>query len=90
MQVLREGASVTHCQRVLDLLSDGKPHSHLEVYDLRVVAHSRVAALRAAGHLIDCWKADGVYWYRLLDGGGGSPLPLVAPAVEQPDQLVIA
>jgi hypothetical protein len=59
---------MTHNQRVLELLSDGEPHSHLELYDLRVIAHSRVAALRKQGHTIECWRADGLHWYRLTDG----------------------
>lgn len=64
---------MTHNARVLALLSDGQPHSHGELYDLNVVAHSRVAALRKQGHTIDCWRDHGVYWYRLslLDDRGG-------------------
>ncbi len=72
---------MTHNQRVLELLSDGEPHSHHELYDLRVVAHSRVAALRAQGHRIACWRQDGLHWYRLLDEPHGGNVGLV----EQPD-----
>lgn len=73
---------ITHNQRVLDLLADGEPHSHLELYALHVVAHSRVAELRARGHRIDCWLEDGLHWYRLLDephasGPPTSPVGLV-------------
>lgn len=52
-------------ERVLDLLSDGRAHSHLEIYDLRVVGHSRVASLRSKGHNIRCERRDGLYWYVL-------------------------
>ena len=82
---------MTHNQRVLALLSDGEPHSHHELYDLRVVAHSRVAALRSQGHTIECWREDGLHWYRLLDQGGEdngaavTPLPAASPLIEQPD-----
>ena len=87
---------MTHNQRVLELLSDGEPHSHHELYDLRVVAHSRVAALRSQGHTIECWRENGLHWYRLtelapeagrpiLDGrvSGLSPGPSPLPLVEE-------
>lgn len=45
---------MTHCERVLELLSDGREHSHHELYALNVVAHSRVAELRKRGHVITC------------------------------------
>lgn len=83
-------ARVTHNQRVLELLSDGEPHSHHELYDLRVIAHSRVASLRKQGHTIECWRADGLHWYRLLDqgheanGAGDSPSSAV-PLIEETD-----
>lgn len=57
----------THNQRVLYLLSDGKPHSHLEIYDLHVVAHSRISNLRAQGHSIRCWREGDLYWYELAE-----------------------
>jgi hypothetical protein len=60
------GRGVTHNAKVLALLSDGRPHSHLEIYDLRVVAHSRVSALRKLGHTIECSREGSLYWYRLL------------------------
>lgn len=56
---------MTGDERVLQLLSDGRPHSHLQLYDLRVVAHSRVASLRAKGHNIRCYRKDGLYFYVL-------------------------
>lgn len=83
---------MTHDDRVLGLLSDGQPHSHSEVYDLHVVAHSRVASLRRKGHRIECWRDGDTYWYRLLgertDASPGmtAPAPTRAvPLAEQPD-----
>lgn len=74
---------MTHNQRVLELLSDGEPHSHLELYDLRVIAHSRVAALRKQGHTIDCWRSDGLHWYHLADGGlSGAARVATTPPVD--------
>lgn len=52
-------------ERVLALLSDGRSHSHRELYDLRVVAHSRVADLRRRGFDITCVRVDGEYVYTL-------------------------
>ena len=71
---------MTHNQKVLQLLSDGQPHSHHELYGLFVIAHSRVSDLRKQGHNIRMWRDEGTYWYQLL--------PAV---VEHPDgQMVIA
>ncbi len=60
----------THCERVLTLLSDGQPHTHHELYDLRVIAHSRVSDLRKRGHRIACWDdtegGEIVYIYQLI------------------------
>jgi len=47
---------MTHKQKVLALLRDGKPHTHHELYALGCVAHSRVADLRRDGHNIVCWS----------------------------------
>jgi hypothetical protein len=44
---------MTHCERVLALLSDGQPHTHHELYALNVIAHSRVAELRKRGYEIE-------------------------------------
>ncbi len=74
---------MTHDERVLGLLSDGEPHSSGEVYDLRVVAHSRVASLRRKGHRIECWRENDTYFYRLVlneDDGGLAPPPEVLPS----------
>lgn len=58
-------SKTTGTQRVLRLLSDGKFHSHHELYALRVVAHSRIAELRSRGHVITCERAGDDYLYRL-------------------------
>lgn len=58
----------TGCERVLELLSDGKPHSHMELYRLGLIAHSRVADLRARGYDIECAKTGGEYLYTLRLG----------------------
>ena len=47
---------MTHKQKVLELLRDGKPHTHMELYRLGCVAHSRVADLRRDGWRIACTK----------------------------------
>lgn len=56
---------MTHAEKVLQLLSDGKPHSHLEGYRLGVMLHSRVADLRKKGHVIECWREGDHYLYQL-------------------------
>jgi len=68
---------MTHKQRVLQLLSDGKPHSHHELYGLGCVAHSRISDLRRDGHTIEQWRDGDLYLYRLLNEAapaqGGRP-----------------
>ena len=65
------------CARLLEVLSDGKPHSHSELYGLGMVVHSRVAELRKRGHNIVCTRQRThvdekrrpaySYWYRLVE-----------------------
>jgi hypothetical protein len=43
----------SQCERILDLLSDGRFHSHHELYALGCIAHSRLAELRERGHAIE-------------------------------------
>jgi hypothetical protein len=57
---------MTHKQRVLQLLADNQPHSHLEGYRLGVMLHSRVADLRKDGYTIKCWAENGLYLYQLF------------------------
>ena len=68
---------MTGCDRVLERLRQG-PASHLELYALGVVAHSRISDLRKRGHLIQKTRQGDLYVYRLLDGGeqgAGTPAP---------------
>jgi hypothetical protein len=76
---------VTHCDRVLALLSDGEPHDHHSLYALNVIAHSRVSELRKRGHTIEMWREDDLYFYRLLSEGQATPSasPFAEHAVPQ-------
>jgi hypothetical protein len=68
------------CERVLDLLSDGRWHP---TYDLQVglgvMCHSRIAELRSRGHLIEKRRTDGhglhAYEYRLASTPGAATEP---------------
>lgn len=53
------------CERVLQRLRQG-PATHLELYELGVVAHSRISNLRAKGYRIECARDGDLYIYRLL------------------------
>jgi hypothetical protein len=72
---------VTHNERVLELLSDGKPHTHHEIYGLFVIGHSRIADLRKRGHVIESWRDGDDYMYQLCpetpDGGVSPPRDVV-------------
>lgn len=57
---------MTDKARLLELLSDGKPHSHREAYRLGLMAHSRAADLRKDGHNIRVWREGGLYLYQLV------------------------
>ena len=70
---------MTHKQRVLQLLSDGKPHSHHELYGLGCVAHSRISDLRRDGHTIEQWRNGDLYLYRLVLGEAPEPPSSCAP-----------
>lgn len=52
----RSGNSPTDADRLLAVLSDGRAHSHLELYALGMIVHSRVADLRKRGHEIRHWQ----------------------------------
>jgi hypothetical protein len=59
-----------HNARVLDWLSDGEPHHHLDGYRLGVVLHSRISDLRKRGYVIRQWSEAHPngrrYWYQLI------------------------
>lgn len=56
----------THDEKVLALLSSGEPVSHLSIYALHVVGHSRIASLRSKGYTIVSRREGDLYWYRLI------------------------
>lgn len=61
-----------HCDLILERLRKG-PATHLELYQLGCIAHSRIATLRSRGHSIDCDRTtspDGqaLYVYTLNTG----------------------
>jgi hypothetical protein len=60
-----EDGQVTHVERVYELLSDGKPHSHHEGYALGVILHSRISDLRRRGIQIRHWRENGTSYYQL-------------------------
>ncbi len=76
---------MTHNERVLELLSDGKPHSHHEIYALYVIGHSRIADLRKQGYRINQWRDGDDYWYQLLE-----PLYSVSVALMEADAVQLA
>lgn len=54
-------------QKILELLQDGREHSHTELYRLHCIAHSRVSERRKRGHNIKCEREHETYWYWLED-----------------------
>lgn len=60
---------MTHCDRLLAALADGEWHDHHELYQFRMVVHSRVADLRRKGHTVEQRRDGDLYMYRLLPGG---------------------
>ena len=86
---------MTHVERVYELLSDGKPHSHHEGYALGVVFHSRISDLRRRGIEVRHWRENGTSYYQLVSelterevakGGPGSSrtAPFGANGVPRP------
>jgi hypothetical protein len=81
---LARSDGVTGCEKVLARLRQG-PASHMELYGLGVIAHSRIAELRKKGHAIECSRGnDGLYHYTLVSPlDDGDPERLSATAVER-------
>lgn len=77
---------MTHCERVLDVLADGEPHSHHELYALNVIAHSRVADLRRKGHTITHRRDGDTSYYQLVGSLGEQSSPPEPSAYARPDQ----
>lgn len=78
---------MTHCDRVLDLLRDGREHSYREGYALGVMLHSRVSDLRKRGHRIEMRRDGNDYLYTLrklpasqASGSTGSPQSVLQAA----------
>lgn len=63
----RPSTQLSQCDRILRVLSDGRPHSMQEIHRLVGFCrlNSRVAELRKRGHRITCDKTGGRYVYRL-------------------------
>lgn len=68
----------THCDRILEILSDGKPHGHHEFYGFCVL-HSRIAELRKRGHVIECWREGESYLYQLTSLCDARPAERLGP-----------
>lgn len=81
-------AKTTHNQKVLALLEDGRPHTHHELYDLHVIAHSRISDLRRMGHSIRQWRDGDDYFYQLDPPPLAAHVPVETPA--SAEQLTIA
>jgi len=81
---------VTHNEKVLALLSDGKIHDHHELYGLHVVAHSRISDLRAKGHKIEAWRDGALHLYRLSSTDPATPLGETCGTVDDPSPFQTA
>lgn len=76
---------MSHNQRVLEALRTGPQTSHA-LYNLGLIAHSRISSLRAQGHVIECRRVPGekrsslAYEYTLvsspLDESPRKPAPV--------------
>lgn len=78
---------MTHNEKVLRLLSDGKPHAHHELYALNVIGHSRVSELRRRGHVIDQWRDGDLYMYQLWSSPEVGPEATLDPSPPPGQQL---
>jgi hypothetical protein len=56
---------VTHCDQLLQVLSDGRPHDHRQLYALGMIVHSRISDLRRRGIPINHWRENGTSFYQL-------------------------
>jgi hypothetical protein len=56
---------VTHCDQLLQVLSDGRPHDHRQLYALGMIVHSRISDLRRRGVEIRHWRENGTSYYQL-------------------------
>lgn len=79
----------SQCDRILEVLSDGEPHSmeaiHERVGTCRL--NSRVAELRARGYTITCDKTGGRYVYQLV-APPEQPQPSTGNVVHRTSEIV--
>lgn len=68
----------SQCDRILEILSDRRWHSHHEFYGWCVL-HSRISELRRRGHTIRTRRDGSLYLYR-LDPPGTHGLGIEVPA----------
>lgn len=61
---------MTQCERIVDVLRDGREHTAAELYRTGCVLHSRISDLRKRGYVIELSRTDGVgaesFLYRLV------------------------
>ena len=65
----------------LRFLSDGKPHSHREVYSQLYMNPNVMSRLRQEGHNVRCWRKGDTWWYQ-LDPDWRAQLPEPAPLTD--------
>jgi hypothetical protein len=82
---------MTGKQQALEILRDGEPHSHRELYRELRANPNVVSKLRKEGWLISCTRRDGGYWYRLEAEPRPVPAPLLNGEVPEisTDQLAL-
>jgi len=82
---------VTGKQQALEILGDGKPHSHRELYSRLRGNPNVISKLRKDGHNIVTVRHQGEWWYQLGERytGRPAPAPLVDGTVPEvaPDQM---
>ena len=65
----------------LRFLSDGKPHSHREVYRNLYMNPNVMSRLRQEGHNVRCWREGDTWWYQ-LQSDWRDELPTPAPLAD--------
>lgn len=77
----------SQAQRILDVLADGREHSHHEFYGWCVL-HSRIAELRRRGHEIEVRRDGDLYLYRLVSSAAATADAAPAPRIGAEDGRV--
>ena len=82
---------MTGKQQALEILADGVPHSHRELYSRLRANPNVISKLRKDGHFIHTWRAGGEWWYQLRYSPPSrpKPAPLANGTVPEvaPDQM---